>query len=149
MDVPVTLHPSLVAPAESIGGAGYCRNRKPQDGRIKISVNGKKIDLRMSIIPTFYGEKVEMRLLDMQESKTNLDCSRLCRAGISGLLKKAINRPQGIILVTGPTGRGKPQTLYASLILSKAKQKTFVTIEDSDRKFDEGLNQIQLNPSRK
>jgi len=145
MDLPVSLHSSLAARLKVLAQLDTAETRKPQDGRIKISVKGRKVDLRVSTIPTFYGEKIEMRLLDIQAAKTGLE-----NIGFAGpeleIYKQAVNVPQGLILVTGPTGSGKTSTLYATLNTIKTEKKNIITIEDPIEYLVDGLNQMQVNP---
>jgi len=145
MTVSSKFHANLVSRIKVIAELDVAEKRKTQDGRITISTQGRNIDLRVSILPTYYGEKVVLRLLDPKESKMQLE-----RLGFQGselsLLKEALARPQGIILVTGPTGSGKTSTLYAGLNSVKNESKNIITIEDPIEYLIEGINQIQLNP---
>ncbi len=118
--------------------------RKPQDGRIKIKVDGKPIDIRVSIIPTIYGEKVVMRILD--KSALMLDMTQL---GFEpdNLEKfiKAIEQPYGLVLVTGPTGSGKSTTLYSALARLNKPEIQILTVEDPVEYNIRGINQVQVN----
>jgi general secretion pathway protein E len=120
--------------------------RLPQDGRIKLAVRGTPIDLRVSTIPTMYGEGVVMRILDRQGVK--LDYASL---GISGrnleAYEEILGRPNGVFLVTGPTGSGKTTTLYAALTRLNSPEKKILTVEDPIEYHLEGVNQIQVKPS--
>ncbi|MCX5706276.1 MAG: ATPase, T2SS/T4P/T4SS family [Candidatus Omnitrophica bacterium] len=145
MDVPLKLHLSLVTRIKILAQLDIAETRKPQDGRAKIVVNNRKIDLRISTIPTFYGEKVELRLLDQQEAKTELDRIGF-REDELRILKESVIKSQGIILVTGPTGSGKTSTLYAILNYIKSESKNIVTIEDPVEYLISGISQIQVNP---
>ncbi|MCP5004132.1 MAG: Flp pilus assembly complex ATPase component [Planctomycetes bacterium] len=118
--------------------------RLPQDGRIRLKVGGREIDVRVSVIPMLYGEGIVLRILD--KSNVSLDLRKLGFEGvILDNIKKLIKRPEGMILVTGPTGSGKTTTLYAALkeIISPALK--IVTIEDPVEYSIEGVNQIQVN----
>ena len=118
--------------------------RKPQDGSFHIKVDGRTLDVRMSTIPTLFGEKVVLRLLE----KDNVH--KLSELGFQpsnlGLLKQLIHLPHGIILITGPTGSGKSTTLYAILNEINNQDKNIVTIEDPIEYVLPRVNQIQINP---
>lgn len=119
--------------------------RKPQDGRIKIKVKDKMIDLRVSTLPVVWGEKIVMRILD----QTNLQLD-LTKLGFEpdDLVKfqKAINNPYGIILVTGPTGSGKTTTLYSALSTINSPDINIMTAEDPVEYNLQNINQVQINP---
>ena len=118
--------------------------RLPQDGRIRLKVGGREIDLRVSIIPMLYGECTVLRILD--KSSVSLDLNTLGFEGESfDNLKKLITKPEGMILVTGPTGSGKTTTLYAALKEVISPSVKIVTIEDPVEYSLEGVNQIQVN----
>ena len=119
--------------------------RLPQDGRIKVQMMGKELDLRVSTIPTMYGESVVIRLLDKEN--TVLDFAELGFAGRH--LEKFIevlSLPHGIILITGPTGSGKSTTMYAALKQLNTPQRKIITVEDPVEYQMEGINQIQAKP---
>ena len=119
--------------------------RLPQDGRIKIRVTGKEIDLRVSVLPTAFGEKVVMRILDA--SSLCLDLTKLgFEQETLSIYKKNIEIPYGIILVTGPTGSGKSTTLYSTLTTLNFPDRNIVTIEDPVEYVLEGVNQVQVKP---
>jgi len=119
--------------------------RLPQDGRFKIKAPGRDIDVRVSVIPTIYGEKVVMRILDSAAVNHNLD-----QLGFdSDLLeefKVMLSQPHGIIVVTGPTGSGKSTTLYSALNYLKDPRKNITTVEDPVEYRLSGINQIQVKP---
>lgn len=145
MEVPAKLSLALTARIKVLAELDIAESRKPQDGRIKIFFNDRKIDLRISTMPTFYGEKVELRILDPKEAKIDLGVVGFEENELN-VYKKAISSPQGIILVTGPTGSGKTSTLYATLNFIKDEKKNIVTIEDPIEYLIDGINQIQVNP---
>ncbi len=147
MRIPAALHPFIVSRLKILSELDIAETRKPQDGRSKILVYGRKIDLRVSVIPTFFGEKVEMRLLDLQEAKIDLAKIGLSSSD-SHIFQSAIRKPQGMILVTGPTGSGKTSTLYAALNYIKHETKNIVTIEDPIEYLIAGVNQMQVNPQK-
>ena len=119
--------------------------RRPQDGRIDIKIGDKIVDVRVSIIPTVFGERVVLRLLDKTASIYRLDDLGLDDER-SGLFDELIRSPNGIILVTGPTGSGKTTTLYAALSTINSPEINIITIEDPIEYQIEGIGQIQVNP---
>ena len=128
-----------------MAGLDVAEKRLPQDGRIKVRVNDKDIDVRVSIIPSAYGEQVVMRLLDRGGALISLDS-----VGMNPDLEKEIvsliTRPQGVFLVTGPTGSGKTTTLYAVLQHINTPEKNILTVEDPVEYILDGIGQIQVNP---
>lgn len=119
--------------------------RLPQDGGFVVRIEGRSIDLRVSAMPTIYGEKIVMRILDKEG--VNLD---LVQMGFSGQqlewVRKGIRAPYGLVFITGPTGSGKSTTLYAALNEIKSPTKNIVTVEDPVEYHMEGLNQVQIKP---
>ncbi|MBH0008436.1 type II secretion system protein GspE [Salinibacterium sp. UTAS2018] len=119
--------------------------RKPQDGRISVIHGQKKIDLRVATLPTVYGEKVVMRILD--NSNTTLDLSQLYLLEHNAkIYKEAYSKPYGMILVTGPTGSGKSTTLYTTLNAVARPEINVITVEDPVEYRMAGINQVQVNP---
>jgi type IV pilus assembly protein PilB len=119
--------------------------RLPQDGRFKIKAPGRDIDVRVSVIPTIYGEKVVMRILD--SAAVNHDLDQLgFDADLLEELKAMLSQPYGIIVVTGPTGSGKSTTLYSALNYLKDPRKNITTVEDPVEYRLAGINQIQVKP---
>jgi type IV pilus assembly protein PilB len=119
--------------------------RLPQDGRFKIKATGRDIDVRVSVIPTIYGEKVVMRILDSAAVNHNLDQLGF-DADLLGELKVMLSQPHGIIIVTGPTGSGKSTTLYSALNYLRDPKKNITTVEDPVEYRLDGINQIQVKP---
>ena len=119
--------------------------RLPQDGRIKVQMLGKELDLRVSTIPTMYGESVVIRLLDKEN--TVLDFAALGFAGkhLQQFID-VLSQPHGIILITGPTGSGKSTTMYAALKQLNTSERKIITVEDPVEYQMEGVNQIQAKP---
>src|SRR6478736_5674734 len=118
--------------------------RLPQDGRIKMRVQGREIDVRVSIIPMIHGEGIVMRLLDKGRMKFDLSmCGML--PDIYGTFKQLIDRPHGIVLVTGPTGSGKSTTLYSALNEIKDETTKIITVEDPVEYQQAGICQIQTH----
>jgi len=119
--------------------------RVPQDGRISVRIAGHGIDIRMSTIPSAYGERVVLRLLDKQAGQLNLSELRMNQQ-VDGSYRRALSSPHGIILVTGPTGSGKTTTLYAGLSSINETSRNIMTIEDPVEYMLPGVGQTQVNP---
>jgi type IV pilus assembly protein PilB len=117
---------------------------RPQDGRAKLRVGGVEVGLRVSTLPTNYGEKVVIRLLDKRSAEVPLEKLGM-RPEIVALIDRMIQRTQGALLVTGPTGSGKTTTLYSILNRRKAERTNIVTVEDPIEYKLEGINQVQVN----
>ena len=118
--------------------------RIPQDGRMGLMVGGKPIDMRVATLPTVYGEKLVLRLLD--QSNVMLDLEDLGFSEKALPLSAVLHRPYGAILVTGPTGSGKSTTLYATLNILNSPEKNIITVEDPVEYRLDGINQVQINP---
>lgn len=118
--------------------------RLPQDGRIKLRITGREIDVRVSIIPMIYGEGIVLRLLDKERMVFRLDNVGLNPEMLS-TFRELIQAPHGIILVTGPTGSGKTSTLYSALNEIKDPETKIITVEDPVEYHSEGISQIQVN----
>src|SRR5258708_429277 len=118
--------------------------RLPQDGRIKMRVQGREIDVRVSIIPMIYGEGVVMRLLDKGRMVFNLANVGML-PDIYGTFRQLIDKPHGIVLVTGPTGSGKSTTLYSALNEIKDETVKIITVEDPVEYQQPGISQIQVH----
>ncbi len=142
---PVRSAAALVSRIKVMANLNIAERRRPQDGRIKLRIEGREIDMRISTVPTLHGESVVMRILD--KGSLSLDFKTL---GFEGPLRDAVDelltRPQGIVLVTGPTGSGKTTTLYAALKLLNTPDKKILTVEDPVEYELEGINQIQVKP---
>jgi len=138
-------HFSVVARLKIISNMDISIRRKPQDGRTRIKFGNKEYDLRLSTIPTSYGEKVTIRILDPDGAKLHLDDLGFPDHDLK-TLRDLIHRTQGIILVTGPTGSGKSTTLYACLNELNTPEVNIVTVEDPVEYDIAGVNQIQINP---
>ena len=120
--------------------------RLPQDGRIMLRVQGKELDLRVSTVPTQYGESVVMRILDRESVVLNFDKLGFTEPLLSRFVR-VLNLPHGIILVTGPTGSGKTTTLYTALSKINTPERKIITVEDPVEYQIEGVNQIHVKPS--
>jgi type IV pilus assembly protein PilB len=119
--------------------------RKPQDGGFSAKIDGRKIDLRVSTFPAYYGEKVVMRILDAEKGVKSLDDLNMTPEHLK-LIRDAINVPYGIVLITGPTGSGKTTTLYAMLNEIDRESKNVVSLEDPVEYHVDGVNQSQVMP---
>ena len=141
----ITLLPAIVTRVKILAGMDISEKRKPQDGRMTMNVDHAEYDIRVSILPTSYGEKIVMRLTSavaLTRSKADL--------GLNGwemkLFDHILANPNGIILVTGPTGSGKSTTLYTALSELNSEQVNIITVEDPVEANIPGINQIQVNP---
>lgn len=134
----------LTARVKIMSNLDITEHRIPQDGRIKLNLEFHPIDLRVSTLPTVYGEKIVMRILDMGAALNDLN-----KIGFNALnlkrFSEMIEQPTGIVLITGPTGSGKSSTLYAALNRLNSEQVNIITIEDPVEYQLEGINQIQVN----
>jgi len=117
--------------------------RVPQDGRISLTVEGRPVDLRVSILPTMFGESVVLRVLDRSQVNLNIDELGL-RQSQRNILRQLIKKPNGIIIVTGPTGSGKTTTLYSSLVELNSVETKIITTEDPVEYDIDGLIQVQI-----
>ncbi|MFG0284501.1 MAG: GspE/PulE family protein [Phycisphaerales bacterium JB039] len=119
----------------------------PQDGQTTVRVGSHKIDIRLSVIPTIHGERIVLRLLDQSQTQLDLDSLGM-GAATRKILMDAVARPNGMLLVTGPTGSGKTTTLYAALAMIDRDTRNVMTIEDPVEYRLEGISQMQVNPKR-
>lgn len=142
--VPKKLQASIISRVKIMAELDIAEKRKPQDGRIRVKVAGRDVDVRISTVPTTWGESVVMRLLDRSSVLLSLE-----DLGLKGekleVVEGLIRRPHGIILVTGPTGSGKTTTLYAGLERINSPDKKIITVEDPVEYQIQGINQIQVN----
>jgi len=137
--------PSITSRVKIMGNLNIAEKRMPQDGRIRIKVAGRDIDLRLSTIPTAHGERIVMRLLD--KGSTTLDLKTLgMRKDVVDAMAQLVHRPNGILLCTGPTGSGKTTTLYSALTSINNPDINILTIEDPVEYQLEGIGQMQVNP---
>jgi len=142
---PKRLQPAIISRIKLIAGMNIAERRLPQDGRIKLRLGGQEIDIRVSTVPTIFGESVVLRLLYPEGREFRLDTLGLGFREFH-LVQEKIYYPHGIILVTGPTGSGKTTTLYAILKEIKSPEKKIITVEDPVEYQIEGINQIQVRP---
>ena len=144
IEIPRDLQKRIAARIKILSKMNIAEQRGVQEGRIKALIEGKKIDLRISLIPTFYGEKIVIRILDTRTTRYNLDSLGFQPDELT-IFKEGISKSQGVVLVTGPTGSGKTTTLYSALQHIKSETKNIVTIEDPIEYLIDGVNQLQLN----
>ncbi len=142
--LPKWTQPIIISRIKVLGGMNIAERRLPQDGRIKVRSRKFTADLRVSTLPTFYGEKAVIRILNKEEAFLSLD--QLGFAGRNlGILKNFARQPQGMILITGPTGSGKTSTLYACMREIRSEELNIVTVEDPVEYELAGINQVQIN----
>ncbi len=141
---PKRLQSLIVSRVKIMSGLDIAEKRLPQDGRLKIIIAGKDIDVRVSVIPTSHGERVVMRLLDKTTMLLNFEQIGM-DAEVSARLKKLIRSPHGVILVSGPTGSGKTTTLYAALSHINSPDKNIITVEDPVEYQLPGIGQMPVN----
>ncbi len=136
---------SIVSRVKIMAALDIAEKRLPQDGRIRIKIAGKDIDIRVSCIPTSYGERIVMRILDRSSILLSLEDIGFSRHNFTRM-ENIIRRPHGIILVTGPTGSGKTTTLYACLSKINSPDKNILTVEDPVEYQLKGVGQMQVSP---
>lgn len=141
------IHPAIVSRIKVMAKMDIAEHRIPQDGRIRVRVESRDIDLRISTLPTVLGEKVVMRVLDRRNVTFNLNELGVPEHQL-GNIKNMLARPHGLVLVTGPTGSGKTTTLYSAMELIKSVHRNIVTVEDPVEYQLELINQVQATGSR-
>jgi type IV pilus assembly protein PilB len=142
--IPPELQNSLISRIKILSFMDISERRSPQDGRFLVQIGTKHVDLRVSTLPTHYGEKVVMRLLDPSATRAEfVDLGFTPEQ--SKILQNVISMPQGMLLVTGPTGSGKSTTLYACLNAIRSPQTNICTVEDPIEYKLSGINQVQIN----
>jgi general secretion pathway protein E len=144
---PKRFHPAITSRIKVMSGLNIAEKRLPQDGRIRVRIAGRDIDIRVSVIPTAFGERIVLRLLDRAQALVDVNLDRL---GFSGdnlrKIDRLIRQSHGIILATGPTGSGKTTTLYACLSRINSPDKNIITIEDPIEYQLHGIGQMQVSP---
>ena len=143
MTPPISSLSGLVTRIKILSKLNIAEKRLPQDGRFSIRSPGKDIDVRVSILPTIYGEKIVMRLLDKTGFDFNLTSLGFPRENLV-VFKKMINQPYGMVVVSGPTGSGKSTSLYAALKEIKSERTNITTVEDPVEYQLDGVNQVQV-----
>jgi general secretion pathway protein E len=145
LEPPRLLAPLITSRIKVMARLDIAEKRLPQDGRISLKVAGRAVDVRVSTLPSGHGERVVLRLLDKQAGR--LDLAHLgMDARTHAVMERAIHRPHGIILVTGPTGSGKTTTLYAALTQLNDRSRNILTVEDPIEYDLDGIGQTQINP---
>ena len=143
--MPKNIHSGVVSRIKIISDLNIAERRIPQDGHFGIVQNGKNIDFRVAVLPTVYGEKVVMRILDRSSILLKLEDLGFLPVALEKF-RKAFMLPHGALLVTGPTGSGKSTTLYATLNVLNNEEKNITTVEDPVEYRLSGINQVQVNP---
>ena len=140
---PKSLQLAIASRIKILAGLNIAERRLPQDGRFRIRVSGKEVDLRISFLPTVYGEKIVIRILDKGALTGSIDGMGMDEATLVNF-RKAIDAPHGMILVTGPTGSGKTTTLYSVLGELNKPEYNIVTVEDPVEYQLAGINQVAV-----
>lgn len=143
--LPAQVHSAVVARIKVLSNMRLDERRKPQDGRFTARIDSRRIDFRVSTFPSYYGEKVEMRILDQAKGVRTLDQIGLSKKNLD-IFREAINRPYGLILITGPTGSGKSTTLYSVLSEIDCESYNVLSLEDPVEYSIEGVSQSQVRP---
>ncbi len=143
--LPARVHTSVVARIKVLSNMRLDEKRKPQDGRFSARVSGAKVDFRVSTFPTYYGEKVVMRILGSQTKDWTLDSIGLSPRNLE-LIRAAIKKPYGMVLISGPTGSGKSTTLYTLLNEVDRDQQNVLSLEDPVEYTIDGVSQSQVRP---
>ena len=144
MSIPRRMQSGVLSRLKIMADLDIAERRVPQDGRIGLMVGGKPIDMRVATLPTVYGEKVVMRLLDKSNVMLDLEDLGFAEKALKRF-QKSFSKPYGAILVTGPTGSGKSTTLYAALNILNSAEKNIITVEDPVEYRLTGINQVQVN----
>jgi general secretion pathway protein E len=142
---PKRFQPVIISRVKIMAGLNIAEKRLPQDGRLRTKVAGRDVDVRVSVVPTAFGERVVLRLLDRSSTVLGLEELGLTGRNLA-LVGRLVHQSHGIILVTGPTGSGKTTTLYAALSTINSSERNIITIEDPIEYQLEGVGQIQINP---
>ena len=141
--VPEAVKKNLITRIKIIAGMNITESRVPQDGAIKLKIDGNDLDLRVSSLPIVYGEKIVIRLLDYSDTLSKLEALGFSDTNLQKIMK-AITKPNGIILVTGATGTGKSTTVYAILQYLNTISRNIITVEDPVEMKIAGINQVQV-----
>lgn len=141
--LPLRLLPAVISRIKILSSLKIDETRIPQDGRFSARLDNKNVDFRVATFPTMLGEKIAIRILDSNQGLKSLDDLGLVGRNLE-LIKKTMEKPYGLILVTGPTGSGKTTTLYTMLRMLNKEEKNIVTLEDPVEYFIDGINQSQI-----
>ncbi|HEY4477137.1 MAG TPA: GspE/PulE family protein [Candidatus Paceibacterota bacterium] len=143
--LPIATHEAVITRIKIMTNLKIDEKRKPQDGRFRARIDKRDIDFRVSTFPTYYGEKIAMRILD-----SNISVRTFEELGIAGrnlnVIQDSLKKPFGMILITGPTGSGKSTTLYAMMKVLNDEKRNIVSLEDPIEYYLEGINQSQVKP---
>lgn len=142
-ELPKYMQNVLIARIKIIGGLNITESRLPQDGRINMEVNNKQIDIRLSSLPSVHGEKIVMRILDLSNAINDLNNLGFTEENLDKFIQM-IEKPNGIVLLTGPTGSGKSSTLYAALNRLNSEEVNIITVEDPVEYQLYGINQVEV-----
>jgi general secretion pathway protein E len=145
MDLMIKTHASIISRIKIMSGLNIAEKRLPQDGRFRVRIAGKDLDVRVSSLPTAFGERIVLRLLDKSSSVLGLEQIGF-EPKLQAQVEQMISKSHGIFLVTGPTGSGKTTTLYAGLSKLNTREKNIITVEDPIEYQLAGVGQIQVNP---
>ncbi|HQJ56764.1 MAG TPA: ATPase, T2SS/T4P/T4SS family [Caldisericia bacterium] len=145
MNLPKNIQPGIISRVKIMANLDIAERRRPQDGRINLKFRGREIDLRVSVLPGIFGEKVVLRILDKEKSLIPLEQLGFSEESLE-ILKTLIKQPYGMILITGPTGSGKSTTLYAILRILNSPEVNILTVEDPVEYQLDGITQVQVNP---
>ena len=146
MKPPLGMHAAIVSRVKVIGKMDIAEKRLPQEGRVRIVAEGREIDLRVSSMPTLLGEKLVLRVLDKENLRVRMEDLGMAADALAAV-KRMLDRPHGLFLVTGPTGSGKTTTLYSALELLRSPERNIITIEDPVEYQLDLVNQIQVQSS--
>ncbi len=142
--LPIKIHSAVAARIKILSNMKLDEKRKPQDGRFSARIDGRKIDFRVSTFPTYFGEKIVMRILDQEKGVKSLDTLGILPRPLE-MLREALNRPYGLILISGPTGSGKTTTLYSMLNEINRAELNVLSLEDPVEYNIEGVSQSQVH----
>ncbi|RME84921.1 MAG: type II secretion system protein GspE, partial [Zetaproteobacteria bacterium] len=145
VEAPKSAHAAIASRIKVMAGLDIAEKRRPQDGRFRVRVAGRNVDVRVSVLPTAFGERIVLRLLDLSARMLTLEELGMAEDHLA-MMRRVIASPHGIALVTGPTGSGKTTTLYAALLAVDRTNRNVMTIEDPIEYQIEDVAQMQVNP---
>lgn len=145
LSLPINVHEAVVARVKILTNMKLDEKRKPQDGRFSATIGGRRVDFRVSTLPTFFGEKVVIRILDQEKGVKKLDQIGLTAKNLA-TIRSALAQPYGLILITGPTGSGKSTTLYSMLTELDRETDNITSLEDPVEYTIPGVNQSSVRP---
>lgn len=142
--LPKAIQPGVISRLKILSHMDIAEHRKPQDGRITLRFKGRSIDFRVSSLPTVYGEKIVLRILDASKALLSLEKLGFSSENLK-IFKEIISQPYGMVLISGPTGSGKTTTLYSALTRLNTPARNIITVEDPVEYHLKGINQVQVN----